>query len=116
VEIVLTNRQQIVTGLVTNAKGEAVVDASVTFFPQNPEEWTGSPRRMSGGRPDQNGRFSVRTLPPGEYFAIATEALDTSLRGSDPRQFYQDLSRLATPFTLTEGETRVIDLKVVVQP
>ena len=116
VEIVLTNRQQIVTGLVTNAKGEPVLDASVTFFPQSPDEWTGPTRRVGAGRPDQNGRYSVRTLPPGEYFAVATEALDTSRRGSDPRQFYQDLSRLATPFTLTEGETRVIDLKVVVQP
>jgi protocatechuate 3,4-dioxygenase beta subunit len=116
VELVITNRQQIVTGIVTNAKGEPVLDASVTFFPQNPDEWTGPTRRVGAGRPDQNGRYSVRTLPPGEYFAVASEALDTSRRGSDPRQFYQDLSRLATPFTLTEGETRVIDLKVVVQP
>lgn len=116
VELVITNRQQIVTGVVTNAKSEPVLDASVTFFPQSPDEWSGPTRRIGGGRPDQNGRYSVRTLPPGDYFVIATEGLDTSRRGSDPRQFYQDLSRLATPFTLTEGETRVIDLKVVVQP
>jgi len=116
VELVITNRQQIVTGVVTNAKGETVLDATVTFFSQNPDDWGGPTRRIGAGRPDQNGRYSVRTLPPGEYFAVASEALDTSRRGSDPRQFYQDLSRLATPFTLTEGETRVVDLKVVVQP
>lgn len=116
VEIVITNRQQIVTGLVTNGKGETVPDASLTFFSQNPDDWTGPTRRIGAGRPDQNGRYSVRTLPPGDYFAIATEALDTAQRGSDPRQFYQTLSRSATPFSLTEGETRVIDLKVVVQP
>ena len=116
VEIVLTNRQQLVTGLVTNSKGELVLDATVSFFPQNPDEWGVPTRHIGAGRPDQNGRYSVRTLPPGEYFAVASEAVDTSRRGSDPRQFYQDLSRLATPFTLTEGETRVVDLKVVVQP
>lgn len=114
VEIVLTNRQQVVTGLVSNSKGEPVLDATVTLFPRNPDEWTGPTRHMGGARPDQNGRYSVRTLPPGEYFAVAT--MDSSRRSSDPRQFYQDLSRLATAFTLTEGETRVVDLKVVVQP
>jgi hypothetical protein len=116
VEIVITNRQQVVTGVVTNSKGEPVLDASVTFFPQNQDEWSGPTRRMGVGRPDQNGRYSVRTLPPGEYFAVATESVDMSRRTSDPRQFYEDLSRVSTPFTLTEGETRVIDLKVVGQP
>jgi Carboxypeptidase regulatory-like domain len=116
VEIVLTNRQQILTGLVTNSKGEPVLDAAVTVFPQNPDEWMGPTRHVGGGRPDQNGRYSIRTLPPGEYFAVAMEALDNSRRSSDPRQFYQDLSRVSTPFTLTEGETRVVDLKVAVQP
>lgn len=116
IEIVLTNRQQVVTGSVTNSKGEPVLDAAITFFPQNPDEWSGPSRRMGGARPDQNGRYSVRTLPPGDYFAVASEGADMSRRASDPRQFYEDLSRLATPFTLTEGEARVVDLKVAVQP
>jgi len=116
VELVITNRQQLVTGVVTNAKGEPVPDASVTLFSQSSDEWAGVTRRIVPTRPDQNGRYSVRSLPPGDYFAVATDAPEASPRGSDPRQFYQDLSRVATPFTLTEGETRVIDLKVVVQP
>jgi hypothetical protein len=106
----------VVTGRVTNSKGEPVLDAAITFFPQNPDEWAGPSRRVGGARPDQDGRYSVRTLPPGEYFAVASEGTDMSRRTSDPRLFYEDLSRLATPFTLTEGETRVVDLKVVVRP
>jgi hypothetical protein len=116
VEIVLTNRQQLVTGLVTNAKGELVLDASVIFFPQNPEEWIGPTRHAGSGRPDQNGRYAVRALPPGDYFAVAIGANDNSRRALDPRQFYDDLSRLSTSFTLTEGETRIVDLRLVVQP
>ena len=72
-----------------------------------------------GGRVgrDQNGRIFGATLPPGEYLRRG-ELKPWMRRGGDPTRgsSTQDLSRLATPFTLTEGETRVIDLKVVVQP
>ena len=112
-EIVLTNRVQEVSGRVTNAKGEIAQDATVVIFSQNPEQRPGG--RFAGtSRLDQNGRYRVRTLPPGDYFAIAVDYVDPNRRSGDPT-YFEELSRDATRFTLTEGETRALDLKLPVQ-
>ena len=113
VEIVVTNRLQIVSGLVTNDRGQMAQDATVLVFPQDPELRT-STRFEGQGRPDQNGRYSVRSLPAGDYFAVATDYVDQNRRGSDP-SYLEQLSLRATRFTLQEGETRTLDLKVIVQ-
>jgi hypothetical protein len=115
VEVVLTNRQQLVTGLVTSAKGEPAVDATVMFFPQDSEEWTSPTRHIGNARPDQNGRYSMRMLPPGDYLVVALESPNMNRRVADPRQFYEELSRGAVRMTLREGDTRTLDLKVTPQ-
>jgi hypothetical protein len=113
VEIVVTSRVQVVSGLVTNDRGQIAQDATVLFFAQNPELRTTG--RFGGqSRPDQNGRYTVRNLPAGDYFAVATDYVDPNRRGSDPN-YLEDLSRRATRLTIWEGETRTLDLKVIVQ-
>lgn len=113
VEIVLTNRMQVVSGLVTNAKGEIAQDVTVLIFSQNAEQRTTG--RFSGtGRLDQNGRYTVRNLPAGDYFAVALDYIDPNRRGSDPN-YFEELSQAATRFSLREGETRALDLKVTVR-
>ena len=59
VEVELTNRPTEVSGLVTNAKGEALKDYSVIVFPQDREKWTANSRYVKSSRPDQDGRFKV---------------------------------------------------------
>jgi protocatechuate 3,4-dioxygenase beta subunit len=112
VEIVLTNRVQIVTGIVTNSKAEIVEDARIVFFSQSPEHWEGPSRFMATARPDQNGRYSVRQLPPGPYFAVALPAGTLPPRTSDAG-FYEPLALKATRVTLREGETQAVDLRLV---
>lgn len=116
VEIVLTNRQQIVSGAVSNAKGQPVLDATVIFFSQDSERWSGQTRFLGQGRPDQNGRYSVRTLPAGEYFAVAVETTNMAERGANPQAFFEDLSRTAVRVTIREGETKTLDLKLADRP
>jgi hypothetical protein len=111
VEIVITNRVQVVSGLVTNDGGQIPQDATVLFFAQNPDLRT-TGRFTGQGRPDQNGRYTVRNLPPGDYFAVATDYIDPNRRGNDPG-YLEDLSRRATRLTLREGETRALDLKII---
>jgi protocatechuate 3,4-dioxygenase beta subunit len=114
VEIVMTNLPQIVTGQITNARGEAVKDGAVLVFGQDKEQWGTQGRYTSIGRPDKDGKYTVRTLPPGDYFAIAVEQIDSQRFSGDP-DYFDMLSRSAVRFSLVEGDTRTVDLKLVVQ-
>jgi hypothetical protein len=110
VEIVLTNRVQEVSGQVTDSRLQVVTDATVMIFPQDKDHWDTASRYMAFVRPDQNGRYSVRTLPPGDYYAVALQRVDQTRRG-DPA-YYELLIPEATRFTLTEAETRALDLRL----
>jgi hypothetical protein len=111
VEVVVTNRLQTVSGVVTDARGELAANATVFAFSQDREKWFGTARFAAVGRPDQNGRYTLRTLPPGEYFAVAVEYLDPNRRGGDPG-YLAGLADQAVTFTLNEGETRTLDLRL----
>ncbi|PYR30294.1 MAG: hypothetical protein DMF92_09060, partial [Acidobacteria bacterium] len=70
IEVELTNRLTDLSGLVTNGRGAAVKDYSVVVFAQDRDKWTANSRYMRTGRPDQDGRFKVTGLPPGEYHIV----------------------------------------------
>jgi hypothetical protein len=112
VEIELTNRSQQISGLVTDAKGGAVKDCVVVLFAQDRQRWIAAGNRyFSIGRPGDDGRFKVATLPPGDYYAIALDRTDPT-EWQDP-EFLDGLSRQASAFSLARGETRVIALRLL---
>jgi hypothetical protein len=115
VEVVLTNRLQSVSGAITNERGETVTNVTVFVFPQDPERWIAGPMALAStavARPDQNGRYSIRTLlRPGDYYAVAVEYLDPNRRGGD-RSYLEELSRQAVRFTLREAESKALDLRI----
>jgi protocatechuate 3,4-dioxygenase beta subunit len=112
VEIEMTDRMQKISGTVTDAAGAAIRDYTVALFSQNRSQWAEPMgRRFAIGRPGETGGFAVMTLPPGEYFAIALAQLDLT-DWEDPSTL-EALSRLATPFVLTAGDTRTLDLRLV---
>ena len=115
VEIVMTNRPQIVTGQITSARGEIVKDGAVLLFAQDREQWGVLGGRYAAmGRPDKDGKYTVRTLPPGDYFAIAVEQIDNQRYPGDP-DYFDLLSRAAVRFSLVEGDARTVDLTLIVQ-
>jgi hypothetical protein len=110
VEIEMTNRGQQVSGKVTDAKGEAVADYTVLVFAQDRALWTLPMNRFFAiGRPNDAGVFKITSLPPGEYFAVGVDRVDLN-DWQDPDTL-EGLSRLATPFALTSGDTRTLDLR-----
>ena len=110
-EIVMTTRSQTVTGSVSNDKGEALKEFTVVVFPDDQEQWSAAPNRLFGtAQADDKGQFRVSGLPPGSYFAIAVPA-DDEVEWTDP-DWIASAAKTATRFTLEEGATKRLDLKL----
>jgi Carboxypeptidase regulatory-like domain len=108
-EIELTTQLSSAGGVVTDARGNAVKDYTVITFARDREKWGPGSRYLNGGRPDQDGKYKV-FLPPGDYYAIALDYVEQGTQ-TDP-EFLERLKGRATEFSINEGETRVVDLKL----
>jgi protocatechuate 3,4-dioxygenase beta subunit len=110
VTIVLTDKLTDVSGQVTDGRGQPLKDFLVVVQPGEPKSSAALTRYLRTARPEQDGRFRLRGLPPGDYFATAVESLEQG------RQFVPDVqARLrdtARRFTVREGETVVLDLRL----
>jgi protocatechuate 3,4-dioxygenase beta subunit len=110
-EVELTNKLTTITGLVTNARGDAVKDYTTIVFAQDPARWAGNNTRyVSTGRPDQDGRFKINGLPAGEYYIVALDRVDGGEAG-DP-EFLERVRTKASRLSLNEGETKTVDLRL----
>jgi hypothetical protein len=112
IEIEITNKVTTITGLVTNSRGETVKEYSAIAFAQDREKWKINGRYQSFGRPDQDGRFKMTGLTPGEYFIIALDKVEPN-QINDP-DFLDSIKIRATAITIREGDARTVDLKVIV--
>jgi hypothetical protein len=109
--IVLTKKIASLSGLVTDGKGNPVLDATVIVFPNDDKLWTYQSRFIKAARPDQDGRYQVTGLPgPGSYLAVALQGLEDGQAG-DP-EFLASVKDLGTKFELGEGETKAVDVKL----
>jgi hypothetical protein len=112
VEIQMTNRLQRISGQVLDARGQPAKEFWVLLFSQNRDRWTNPTNRYwAAARPQPEGGYRMSTLPPGDYYAIALERLDSS-QWADP-DFLETVSRDAARFSLREGDTKTLDLKIV---
>ncbi len=109
-EIELTERLTSVSGGVSDDRGGVALDATVIAFADDPEKWGPHSRFIESARPDQQGRFTIRGLPPGRYLAIAVGYLEPG-EERDP-DVLEPWRQDGTPFTLLEGETHVLDLRL----
>jgi protocatechuate 3,4-dioxygenase beta subunit len=115
VRIVLSNRSATLSGVVTDERGNVAKDSTVLLYAEDPAKWTNSfARRFRVARPDQNGRFSIESVVPGQYLVIALEYLDGSSLG-DPELFERYRSR-SRRVSLGDSEQTTQDLRLVVEP
>jgi protocatechuate 3,4-dioxygenase beta subunit len=111
-QITVTDKVSEVDGTVVTAKGEPTRDYTVVVFPDDPAKWAYPSRYLRSGRADQQGQFKIRGLPPDDrYLAVAVNYLEDG-EGGDP-QFLEQIKDSATRFSLREGETKALDLKLV---
>jgi protocatechuate 3,4-dioxygenase beta subunit len=110
-QVIFTQRATDLSGLVTDDRNRPVVDASVVIFAADREKWGFQSRYLRVARPDTNGRYNVRNLPPSDdYLVIAVRNLEQG-QFSDP-DFLARARDEAKPFSLTEAETKAVDIKL----
>ena len=114
VEIEITNKATDLSGLVTNTRGEPVKDYWVVVFHRDREKWKPPSRYIRTSRPDQDGRFKMAGVPPGDYLIVASDTLDP-LQATDP-DYLDRIQNRGSRFSLGEGETKTLDLKLALVP
>jgi hypothetical protein len=111
IQIVFSRKTTDLSGLVTDDRGTPVLDATVLVFPANRDRWLYQSRFVRTTRPDTNGRYNIRNLPPADdYLIIAVQNLEQG-QGGDP-EFLAKARDEAKAFSLNEGETKAVDLRL----
>jgi len=110
VTIVMTDRFTNVSGTVRDSQ-RAVTDYVVVILPLKPVEGLGASRYMRVLRPDRDGAFTVRGLPPGEFVAAALESLESG------REWDPDVQKMVRSsgrdFSLSEGQNLSLNLELM---
>lgn len=111
-QIILTDKITEVTGKVSGAATGAVLDYTVVIFPDDEAKWTGPSRYIRSARPDQQGMFKIRSLPPhARYLAVAVDYLEEG-EANDP-EFLTEMKAKASTLSLGDGESKAVDLKLI---
>ena len=109
-EIRLTDKVTQVSGHVSDSRGQRTRDCAVVFQSAELREPLVVSRLMRIVRCDSNGAFQTGGMRPGRYVATAITSVDQG-RQYEP-EFQQDLRRASASFTIRDGETITLDLKL----
>ena len=110
IQILLTRRATTLTGVVQDDRGDPVGDYSVVAFSSDRGKWGYLTRFVRSARPDQDGRFTIRALPPDDYLVVAVEYLESG-QEFDPEQL-RAWEPMATKVSVGEGGTQSVALKL----
>jgi hypothetical protein len=69
------------------------------------------PGRVENVTSDQNGRFAIRAIPPGDYKLFAWEDLEpNAYYDSD---FVRKYETLGTPIQISENMKQTVEIKII---
>lgn len=110
-EVELSDRGPLLSGIVTNGKSQVVAGATVIVFPEDPELRSWNSRHIAMARTDKAGEFTIPSLPAGTYRALALDAVDPGQeRDAD---FLAELDSRGISFSLARGDSNFIALQLV---
>jgi hypothetical protein len=110
VMLTFADRTQQVSGMLQDSSGRPTADHTIIVYAADNRYWLPQSRRIASARPDTDGRYTIRNLPPGEYRL-------TAITDAEPGEWYDPafLSQLgpgSIPFTLTAGQSFVQDVRL----
>jgi protocatechuate 3,4-dioxygenase beta subunit len=111
IEVELTSHPTVVSGQVADSRGAPAKDCTVVIFARDERKWEGASRYVRQTRSDQDGQFRISGLPPGDYHAAAADGFQQLDLAGDPDVLKQIRDR-AAGFSIGEGETKVISLRI----
>lgn len=109
-QVIVSDRVTTLSGRITDDKGAALTDGTVLVFSSDSTRWADDSRFVQATRPDQQGRFQMRGLPPGEYLAAAIDYVEEGM-WNDP-EYLASIRNLSQRFTLGEGNAHALMLKL----
>jgi protocatechuate 3,4-dioxygenase beta subunit len=109
-QIVFTRKRTELSGGISNERGQPETDATVIIFADDRARWTFASRFVRTARPNQDGRYSMRGMPPHDYLVVAVRDIESG-QWQDP-DVLESLRDQAARVSLGQGETKVQDLKV----
>ena len=114
VRLVFTDQVSELSGVVHDGQGGALTEFTVIAFPANEQLWQPQSRYIKASRPDQNARYRIRGLPPGEYLITAVDVVQQG-EWFDPR-FLERLRPHSARLSIDEGESKDLNLTLSPQP
>ncbi len=114
VELVLSNRQMQLTGIVRRTDGRPAPWARVLLFPRDPALWGDyvafpAPRRIRQIVTDRFGSFEGAWVPPGDYLLAAAAAVPEFWMAPE---YLRTLVPIATPVRVELGGKQSVDLRL----
>jgi hypothetical protein len=115
IDIVFTTRSSGVSGTVTDDAGKPIAEYTVIILPEDPAALRrGAFPRIRTATADPQGRFDVKYLRAGSY--LATAIADAPIEDIGDPDFLESLRKGGKPFTLAEGGTATLALKLTPLP
>jgi Carboxypeptidase regulatory-like domain len=106
--LTVSNKLSELSGIVRDAMGAPTTRGYAVIFPSDSQYWMSSSWRIQGTRPDTDGQFRFRQLPPGNYLLAVADCEPGQFR--DPA-FLQTLKSRATPVVIGNAETVTKDIR-----
>jgi hypothetical protein len=111
VQVIVTNRVTTVSGQLADEKGVPVVDGTILMFADDQSKWWEDSRWVRAVRPDQQGRYEIKGLPPGDYLAVALNYVEEGVWNDS--EYLESIRRFAQKVTLHDGDNPSPSLKLV---
>jgi hypothetical protein len=83
----------------------------VLVFADDAQKWIDDSRFVRSARPDQQGTFQIKGLPPGDYLAVAMDYVEDG-SWNDP-EYLESIRRYGQRIRLAESGTQTVALRLV---